>query len=100
MCGKDGAEVSRMRYEKNGWREHGQPRFFDILSPIERARESQNEASPGSRQTIAPGKFEIGYVEQVVMRDGSGADSAIDNPEDREPHLRDRGAGDDPGRDA
>ena len=27
--GKDGAEVSRTYYERNGWRDHGQPRFFD-----------------------------------------------------------------------
>ena len=27
--GKDGAEVSRTYYERNGWRDHGQARFYD-----------------------------------------------------------------------
>ncbi len=28
MRGKDGAEASRMYYKRNGWRDHGQARFF------------------------------------------------------------------------
>ena len=33
----------------------------------------------------------------MVMRDGSGADGAIENAKDREPHFRNLGAGDNPG---
>ena len=52
------------------------------------------------KKTIAVGKFEVGYVEQMVMCDGRGADGAIENPEDRKPDFRDFGARDDPRRDA
>ncbi len=29
MRAKEGEEVGRMYYERNGWRSHGQPRFYD-----------------------------------------------------------------------
>ena len=29
LRGPDGAETGRMYYERNGWRQNGQPRFFD-----------------------------------------------------------------------
>ena len=32
--GKDGAEVSRTYYERNGWRDHGQARFYDKLEAL------------------------------------------------------------------
>ena len=48
------------------------------------------------KKTMAVGKFEVGNIEQMVMRDGRGADGAIENPEDRKPDLWDIGAGDDP----
>jgi class 3 adenylate cyclase len=47
------------------------------------------------RKTISVGKLEVGNVEQMVMRDGRGADGAIENPEDRKLDLRDFGARDD-----
>ena len=52
------------------------------------------------KKTIPVGKFEVGNIEQMVMRNGRGADGAIENSQDREPDLRGFGAGDDPRRDA
>jgi hypothetical protein len=46
------------------------------------------------KKTMAVGKFEVGNIEQMVMRDGRGADGAIENPEGRKPDLWDFGAGD------